>query len=114
MQRLREMGHDITHDWTKSVIAHKAKGQSDDVLSRADRYRYAAEDLDGVARADVFWLRVPANLSLGAWIEMGYAIGLRKTIVVSGDHGRSIFTEIADMSYSTHNDAIEHFRGRAR
>lgn len=42
------------------------------------------------------WLITPraASTSAGCWVELGHAIALRKHIVVSGDHLRSIFTAL--------------------
>jgi nucleoside 2-deoxyribosyltransferase len=114
IQKCRAMGYDCTHDWTRSVFKHRALGQSDAMLSQAERHGYAAGDLAGVRQADIFWLRVPKNGSTGAWIELGYALGLGKEILVSGDHLRSIFSALATVTRPTHDEALEWLRGRIR
>lgn len=108
----RAIGYDCTHDWTRSVIEHRAKGETDKSLSQAERGGYAAGDLDGVRACDIFWLRVPKGGSLGAWVELGAAIVLGKHILISEDHGRSIFTSLAHVHRSTHAEAIDYLRER--
>jgi hypothetical protein len=114
IQSCRDAGFDCTHDWTRSVIAHREKGETDDSLSKAERGGYAAGDLDGVRAADIFWLRVPKGGSPGAWIELGAAIILNKHILVSEDHGRSIFTQLAHVHRDTHEGALDYLRERIR
>jgi hypothetical protein len=117
---LREMGYEVDLDWTKSVIEYRAKGVSDVHLSEDERIKFAQEDIDAAVDADIFWLRTPQNASLGAWVELGAAIhaaqcGDRsRTIVVSGDHRRSIFTSLANVFCDTHEDALEYLRSRAQ
>lgn len=79
---LTHAGLHVTLDWTRTLLANKASGVGD-------------RD-DGVARAEFSWLITPraASTSAGCWVELGHAIALRKHIVVSGDHLRSIFTAL--------------------
>ena len=111
IQTCRKLGYDCTHDWTRSVLAHWAAGESDKTLSRAERNKYAAEDLDGVRACDVFWLRIPRVRSAGAWVELGAAIVLGKHILVSGDQ-QSIFTELAHVTREGHDEALDYLASR--
>lgn len=66
---LKENGWEQTYDWVKNV--------SDDV-SRDDMIKYASLEQDGVARADVVIILLPAGR--GAHIELGMAMALNKRI----------------------------------
>lgn len=81
---------EVTHDWVSSVeevgSANPAEATDDERLAWAD------DDLSGVYQADVLWLLMPKQGSIGAYVELGLAIALGMPIVISGDHERSIFT----------------------
>lgn len=110
--RLRVAGAVITHDWTSSVRANG--GAADASMPRAHRAAMVVEDFAGIAAADVVWVLVPEAQTIGAWVELGYARGLRKRVHVSGPHSRrTIFTEFC-AHHETHEDAFRHFAERAR
>ena len=96
----------ITHDWTISV---EAATVDDDQIDERQRVGFARADLAGIAEADVFVLLLDTTLaSTGRWVELGYALRIRDDcthpvalpvvppfrIIVSGGHGRSIFTAL--------------------
>ena len=101
---LRAIGHAIAFDWPAHIRAMNA---ADRDLSQTVREASARADLDAVGTCDAFWLLVPEGRSSGAWLELGYALG-RKTrplILVSGDWQRTIFAELADRRFPTHDEA---------
>ena len=115
--QLREMGHDVVLDWTKSVLENRAKGVADQHLSESDRVAFASADLNAAVSADILWLRTPRNASLGAWVELGAALhaaryNRQKTVIVSGDHRQTIFTSLAHVFFDTHEAALDYLRSR--
>ena len=87
MRKLREMGHEITVDWTKHIPIHK-DGYSKH-LQLAEQY--AIEDIKGVIESDVFILLTTDDIGTGMHVELGAAIAsfkLRRkpTIYVVGKH----------------------------
>jgi nucleoside 2-deoxyribosyltransferase len=71
----------------------------------------AARDLEGIRRADVFWLVVPKSKSEGAAVELGFAMALGKRIVISGEVGpRNIFALLAHEGdiFDEHDEALAH------
>jgi hypothetical protein len=111
LARLRRAGYVITHDWTQDMREEALKGKTDVELTPEERARYAKLDLAGVESCEVFWLAVPANQSLGAWIELGFALALRAqsgvspVLMVSGP-ASSIFTDLADFRFPTHEACL--------
>lgn len=103
VQRLQLAGFTITHDWCAQVKANPA----DVNIDPETRAWHAERDLGGVGTAWRFWLITPEGQSVGAWVELGYALGLMRPlsrIVVSGPW-RSIFTDIVKR-YETHEEAF--------
>jgi hypothetical protein len=105
---LRAAGVAITHDWTAQVIPHAERGGTDRTLDPVERLDPALLDLAGVAGCDVFWLLMPARPSFGAGVEFAHALrpGRARVVVVSGPHAlNSIFTELAQYVFHTHDEA---------
>ena len=75
MQRLREMGHEITYDWTSFESEH-----GDVAKMRAS----AAADISGVADAElcVFLMTDPGYAYRGTFTELGAALALQKRCIV--------------------------------
>ncbi len=72
MDKVEELGHTITCDWTK----HRDKGFL---------VQYAVADVEGVQGCDVYVGRfINENSYKGALSEMGMALGLDKKVVVIG------------------------------
>ena len=88
--RLRELGHEITADWTTH----------DPIARYGDRpewaREYAVEDLQGVVEADVFVFLTSASVGTGTHTELGTAIrefqatGKPKVYVIGEHTARSI------------------------
>ena len=109
VETLRQLGYEITHDWTEQVANSK---MPDHEYADHDRARFALEDTQGVIKAKYFWLVIPENHSLGAWIELGCAIASKSVIIVSGDFRKSIFLEHAHHKFQKHEEALSYFRGK--
>lgn len=117
MAQLTANGWQITYDWTQAVSKFGSAGEA---LTDEAKRELALKDLGGVYAAHVFWMLVPQNLSVGAWIELGAAITHRDDpdrhdypykdctprIVVSGTTD-SIFALLADKRFATHDEALE-------
>jgi hypothetical protein len=87
---LKQAGHTITHEWIHNKPSYPF---SDDPAFTA---QCAAEDIEGVRRADVFILLSNAEPSMGASAELGAAIALflnfkKPYIYVIGPHFDSNF-----------------------
>lgn len=114
MQKLREAGFIITHDWTESVVAAQEAGRTDRDLSLNQMSAFACHDLyDGVSVANWVWLLIPEKPSLGCWVEFGFALGERRKTIVSGDVSRSIFCSMANTRYTSHDLALQALTGSA-
>lgn len=105
---LQAAGWALAHDWVAQMNACHIPDV--DLPIEAQR-RYAEADLAGVRRAQVFWLLAPSTPSIGAYVELGYALALHDwcnfnapRVVVSGLP--SLFTSLAHERYSTHAEAF--------
>jgi nucleoside 2-deoxyribosyltransferase len=100
---LRAAGWMLAHDWVAQMNACHIPDV--DLPIEAQR-RFAEQDLAGVRRAQVFWLIAPSTPSIGAYVELGYALALQggPRVVVSGLP--SLFTSLADVRYDTHAEAF--------
>lgn len=89
----------ITADWTTTFAT--ATPGADQHVSDREALASAIADLHGVSEAHLVWFLAPLQ-SRGAWVELGYAIARRVTLVVSGPLCRaSIFTRLADELHET-------------
>jgi hypothetical protein len=94
-------GWELTHDWLAEI---ERVGSANDGLTLAQRCDSATRDLRAIREADMVWLLAPENDSTGAWVELGYVLGLydgcfvsTPGIVVSGPgSGRSIFCALTE------------------
>lgn len=68
MARVVEVGHAITHDWTRAMD----DAGPEHLLSNEAKEVHAFIDLEAVNRADVLWFLLPTIPSAGAWFEFGY------------------------------------------
>lgn len=90
MDRLAHAGLEVTSNWI-DVIANVGQANPREATNPARR-RWANEDLHGVAAADIVWCLVPERATgRGAYFELGYALGIGKHLVLSGDTRQSIF-----------------------
>jgi hypothetical protein len=114
IKRLRDAGVTITHDWTDagpSVDNVEAHVKHEDTLSPDVRKKHADQDLQGVYDCDFLWFIVPGYKgSAGSWTEFGFALaqpGRCMRTVVSGPWQKSIFCELADYKFATHEEALQ-------
>jgi nucleoside 2-deoxyribosyltransferase len=78
----RELGAEITYDWTVDVRANAGQSTpSDPDVQRT----IALADLDGVAAADVMVFLDADSPSPGRWVEVGAAWGCKVPIIASVD-----------------------------
>jgi hypothetical protein len=110
MSGAEAIGYEVTHRWPEQVrrIRHE-QGRQDHELSERELRQIALDDLDGVRRADVFWLLVPETSSVGCWVELGWAYGLplrmKPRILVSGPV-YTPFVRLADRIVDTDAEAL--------
>lgn len=102
----RRFGYEIVSEWWNDVEKTRAVGKIDRDLDHEMRRDLATKDICGVQLAQLFWLVVPEGETTGAWAELGAAIVLGCTIIVSGDHRKSLFTSKATQLFETHEDAL--------
>lgn len=108
LRELREMGHEISHDWTVDIEAAGSASPDD----RGACALSAMRDLRAVRDADVVWLRAPkaTSTSTGAWVEVGAAIASGVPVVSSGDVSRCIFSELFARRFDNDDEALALFR----
>ncbi len=109
--RLINTSHNLTlaHDWAATIKKYGRNPKE----SKDQRRAWARGDLQAVADADVFWLLLPENPSVGAWVEFGAVLAFNMessrsdqvTIIVSGDND-SIFAELATHRFRTDEAAF--------
>lgn len=82
-QNLKEMGHEITVDWTNHDIY-----PNDATAERLSQF--AQDDVRGVKEADLYigLMTIPFEYK-GAWVEMGLALGKGIPIYIIGNAGDS-------------------------
>jgi len=103
---LRDVGIEITLDWTDAIEANRVAG-GDASLSPEVREHHAREDFDAVLHADIVWYLAPVTVSRGAYIELGYALGRHKLVCASGlAVHRSIFTSLASRVFEADAEAF--------
>ena len=106
MQQLRDLGHEITHDWVEAIRAAGGEANPRDA-TQAQRRQWSDEDLRGIDRAELVWVMVPERPSFGCGFEMGFAVGTGKDIIMSGDWRATVFSAQADARFDSHDEAIE-------
>jgi hypothetical protein len=80
MQLCRELGAEITHDWTLEVRSHNGVSTP---ASHEAQLQAALLDLEGVARCDAMLFLDGPHASPGRWVELGAAWMARKPIVAT-------------------------------
>lgn len=116
MQRVREAGWTVTHDWTAQVAESRSAGIDDTNITDEEAAEHATDDLvKGVTAADLLWLIVPPKgRSAGSWVEYGFALAIvpflkqqkrEYTTVVSGDLKQSIFLRLCSYQFDSHDKA---------
>lgn len=86
-------GCTISGDWVSQVEQHGSAGARLDDLQRAS---CAQHDLDAIDRADAILVLWPRTESVGAYVELGYALAAtRLTIAERRDDDRPFFVAVA-------------------
>lgn len=111
MERLREAGIEITHDWVTEI--EKVGAANPHEASTAQRDLWARADLQGAYDADLVWLCVGDDASWGAGFEVGYCAALGRTVVTSGPTKNSIFF-VYTYEYPNDDEAFEGIIDTAR
>ena len=104
MKMLIDLGHTITHDWTKEDYGNRTG-----VELAAYRSLCAQEDFDGVKNADAL-LVINHARGCGMFVEFGMAVALGKAIfVVYPEKANNIFACLPGVYESGDlHDAIDH------
>jgi hypothetical protein len=103
--RLVAAGADVVSTWVSNV--RKVGAGNPRTASAAERKSWSLADLAEVTEARLLWALVPPPevQSRGAWVEIGWAYGLAKMVVLSGDTRQSIFCALGD-EYEDHETAF--------
>lgn len=104
--KLRELGVEVTCDWPQAMRTHGP----DHGLTLDQREAFARADYAGIKAASVVWVLRPTeeNPSTGAWVEMGCAFALNKTVLISGAGAFCIFDALATR-FETDEDVYKLF-----
>lgn len=91
---LIDRGVHVTSSWPRVVRTVGNPNPRGATVS--DRFRWSVDDLAQVRDADLLWFLVPPISppeahTRGGWVEAGYAMGLGKVVIFSGDTKQSIF-----------------------
>jgi hypothetical protein len=113
----RARGLEVTYDWSPMIVEAQRQRLTDRTISEGFALNAAMADAQGVRDCSVLVLLAPrpGEASIGAWVELGMALGLRTArptrkplIVVAGDRADrqyAIFEELADVFASTDEQA---------
>lgn len=109
---LEKAGVFVTSTWP-NVVRDNGMGNPRDA-ALAERRHWSTVDLGELRDADLIWMLVPAldAPTRGAWLEVGYATGLGKLVIFSGDTLQSIFCAIG-VEFSDDASALEFILGIA-
>lgn len=80
METIRNLGGEVTHDWTDDIMVHGSDGRDLDIAAAS---QCVAADIDGIQRADVVLL-LDGGFSYGRTVEIGAALMAQKPIVAAG------------------------------
>ena len=107
---LEQIGCKVTSTWP-GVVASTPGGSNPRDATWFDRIRWSRQDLLEVADSDIVWCLVPeAPLTTrGAWFEAGYAHGLGKVLLFSGDTRQSVFCALGS-EYASDLEAASRIR----
>ena len=113
---LEAEGFERTHDWTPQVLQAQADGKTDRDLDQHIRLEAALLDTQAVISCHTLWLLMPMISSFGAGVEFGYALAdkARTRYIVASGRCSSIFTELADVCFPSHQEAFDHLVQRIR
>jgi len=104
-QKLRDIDIMLTSTWVDVIGRVGTANPANATIEQLTAW--TLRDLAEVAEANILWLLLPALgvNTVGAYIELGYAVGQRNYIVMSGPH-RPIFTPaLANQHFEADTDA---------
>ena len=111
VERLTRAGLVCAYDWTADVERNRAIGRVDSDLTSDERRAIAVAELNAVTKCDLFWLLCPESPSRGCWGELCARLVAKGPrggrSLVSGRHAQSIFCELADEKFDSHEAAYE-------
>ncbi len=110
MLAVRNQGWRVAEDWVSTIRQVGVANPAD--VSRDARRGWSLDALDGVQRAAAVWLLAPeVGHGRGAFVELGFALGLGRRVVVSGPrHACSIFTALGT-EVALDSEAVDVLRG---
>lgn len=109
MALARERGLEVTYDWPEKIRADG--GVANEGHDGFERYRLAKECLQGVRDAYFVWLMGDGVQTIGMWVELGYALALRKPVVLSGGFGDATIFGALTEEFRTHHEALNYIVG---
>lgn len=105
-------GHVVTSRWID--VARELDGVCEAVpIGDPRRAANAQMDLDDLSEAEAILVLVPISGGTGMWLELGYALGTGKRVVMAGPaRERTIFADLSDVKvFEEVYDAIAAFGG---
>ena len=112
MRSARELGHEVTSDWVKTI--REVGAGNPRFATNLQRERWAGDAMDGIYKADRLWMLMPrASAGRGAFFEFGYAswaLGHENIIISGPNTHESIFCALG-REFPTDAEALEFIRG---
>lgn len=107
---LVEGGVEVLASWIENVAAVGSSNPRD--ATKRDRHRWSVSDLTELSSADLVWMLAPSigHETRGAWVEVGFAFGIAKQLVFSGDTKQSIFCSLG-LEYDSDAEACSAILG---
>jgi hypothetical protein len=111
MAAVQHHGMVVAYDWPARI---EEAGSANEGLTAAVSKAASLEALGGVASSHVFWFLLPNDTTIGAYVELGYFLGIGKGIAIGsgGAHGVSIFTATFHVTFDTDEQALEWLAGK--
>ena len=113
-------GVELAHDWVTQI--QEVEDANPDVPDPL-RVEWATGAVEAIRESSVLWLLLPETQTIGAWVELGVALGFnaanfdpKKLIVTSGVdsiRARSIFTATASARVREDREAADLIRYHA-
>lgn len=104
----REHGFELAFDWATEIDRVGDPNPADPELARVAAERC----IDAVFRADLFWLLLPEQPTVGAWVETWHRTMMQPTrpILMSGPApDRSVFLHVAVREVYTRDEDVRAF-----
>lgn len=92
--KLEALGHEISSSWHREDY----EPGTDNRLTRDEQIRVSNQCVGEIEDAEVFWMLYPRTASIGAFVELGYALHEQEhlDVIVTGvGSSNTVFTAIA-------------------